>query len=113
MPEPMPLLKGTLDILVLKALSWGAMHSFEITAWLEDRSGGHLAVDDGALFQALHRMEERDWIRASWGVTENNRKARYYELRPAGRAHLRTEAAALDRYARILTTILGAKPREA
>ena len=72
MPQPSPLLKGTLDVLVLKALSWNAMHGFEITVWLEDHSAGHLAVDDGALYQALHRMEERGLISAEWGITENN-----------------------------------------
>ena len=105
----MTLLKGTLDVLVLKALSWTPLHSFEITSWLEERSGGHLDVDDAALFQALHRMEERGLIIAEWGVTENNRRARYYSLTPRGRAHLKAESAALTRYARALTTILAAR----
>ena len=106
----MALLKGTLDVLVLKALSWAPMHGFEITCWLEDRSGGHLEVDDGALFQALHRMEERGLIAAEWGVTDNSRRARYYRLTAAGRAHLRTEGAKLARYAEALTSILAARP---
>jgi transcriptional regulator len=105
----MTLLKGTLDVLVLKALSWTPLHSFEITCWLEERSGGHLDVDDAALFQALHRMEERGLITAEWGVTENNRRARYYRLTPRGRTRLKTESAALTQYARALTTILAAK----
>jgi PadR family transcriptional regulator PadR len=105
-----PLLKGTLDVLVLKALSWGAMHGFEITVWLEDHSSGHLAVDDGALYQALHRMEERLLIKAEWGVTENNRRARYYKLTAAGRAHLRTESASLVQYARTVMAILAEHP---
>ena len=104
----MTLLKGTLDVLVLKALSWTPLHGFEITTWLEERSGGHLNVEDAALFQALHRMEERGLITAEWGVTENNRKARYYSLTPRGRAHLKLEAAALTQYARTVTTILAA-----
>ena len=102
----MALLKGTLDVLVLKALAWAPMHGFEITCWLEERSGGHLEVDDGALFQALHRMEERALIAAEWGVTDNNRRARYYRLTAAGRAHLRTEGARLAQYAEALTAIL-------
>ena len=106
MPQPTPLLKGTLDVLVLKALSWNAMHGFEITVWLEDHSAGHLAVDDGALYQALHRMEERGLIAAEWGITENNRRARYYRLTAPGRAHLRAESAALVRYARTVMSIL-------
>jgi transcriptional regulator len=102
----MPLIKGTLDVLVLKALSWGPMHGFEITVWLEDRSDGELAVDDGALYQALHRMEERKHITAEWGVTENNRRARYYRMTVAGRAHLRAESSSWTRYATSVGAIL-------
>src|SRR3954469_25972190 len=65
-------MKGTLDVLVLKALTWSAMHGFEITAWLEDQSGGSLEVEDSALYQALYRLEERELVVAKWGVTENN-----------------------------------------
>lgn len=110
MAEPLPLLKGTLDILVLKALSWAPMHGFEVASWLEDRSRGSLDVDDGALYYALHRMEERGLIASEWRLTDNNRRARYYRMRPAGRAHLRAEGANLERYARALTTILAARP---
>ena len=78
----MPLLKGTLDPLVLKTLSWAPMHAFEITSWIEDRSAGRVAVDDAALLQALHRMEERRLIEAEWGVTKNGRRARYYKITP-------------------------------
>src|SRR5579872_3670011 len=99
MPPAAPLLKGTLDVLVLKALSWGPMHGFEITVWLEGQSDGVLAVDDGALYQALHRMEARGLIRAEWGITDNNRRARYYSVTAAGRVHLRRAAATLLRYA--------------
>jgi transcriptional regulator len=105
----MTLLKGTLDVLVLKALSWTPLHGFEITSWLEERSGGQLSVDDAALFQALHRMEERGLIAAEWGVTENNRRARYYTLTSRGRTHLKAESAELTQYARALTTILAAR----
>jgi transcriptional regulator len=105
----MTLLKGTLDVLVLKALSWTPLHGFEITCWLEGRSAGNLTVDDAALFQALHRMEERGLITADWGITENNRRARYYSLTARGRSHLKAEAAALTQYARVVTTILSAR----
>src|SRR4030095_3676063 len=101
-----PLLKGTLDVLVVKALSWGPMHGFEIVSWLEQRSNGSVDVDDGALYYALHRMEERGLIESEWRLTENNRKARYYRMRAPGRAHLRTEGASLERYARALAEIL-------
>ena len=113
MSEPMPLVKGTLDVLVLKALSWGPMHGFEITTWLEDRSAGALGVEDSALYQALHRMEERGLIAAQWGTTGNNRRARYYSVTAAGRAHLRAETSRWVRYAETVTGILTAAPQRA
>jgi PadR family transcriptional regulator len=105
----MALLKGTLDVLVLKTLSWGPMHGFEVTTWLEERSGGHLEIDDSALYQALHRLEERGLVTAAWGVTENNRRARYYSLTSAGKARLREEGAELTRFAQVVTAILAAR----
>jgi transcriptional regulator len=110
MSDTMPLVKGTLDVLVLKALSWGAMHGFEITCWLEDRSGGALDVEDSALYQALHRMEARGHVAADWGVTGNNRRARYYRVTDAGRAHLAAETDRWVRYAQTVTGILTAPP---
>jgi transcriptional regulator len=108
MPTPLPLLKGTLDVLVLKALMFGPRHGFEIVSWLEERSGGSLDVDDGALYYALHRLEERGLVESEWRLTANNRKARYYRMLPAGRAYLRIEGANLERYAQALSTILAA-----
>ena len=105
----MALLKGTVDVLVLKTLSWGPMHAFEITTWLEERSGGRLAVEDAALMQALHRMEARGLLTAEWGVTEKARRARYYRLTAAGRAQLRDETARLTEYVDALTTVLAAR----
>ena len=113
MPDPLSLVKGTLDVLVLKTLSWGAMHGFEITSWLEDRSGGALDVEDSALYQALHRLEERGFVSAEWGVTENNRRARYYTLTRAGRAHLREETSRWLRYTATVSDILAAATRTA
>lgn len=105
----MPLLKGTLDVLVLKTLSWTPMHAFEIARWLETRSSGQFAVEDAALMQALHRLEERALLTAEWGITENGRRARYYRLTAAGRAHLRTETKRLTNYAGALTAVLTAR----
>jgi transcriptional regulator len=105
------LLKGTLDALVLKALSWGPMHGFEITSWLEERSRGRLEVSDAALLQALHRMEEQDLVTADWGVTENNRRARYYTMTRKGRARLRAESAALVDHLGALSAVLEAARR--
>ena len=108
----MALLKGTLDVLVLKTLSWGPMHAFEIAKWLEDRSGGRLSVEDAALMQALHRMEERGILSAEWGITEKGRRARYYRLTTSGRAHLKAESKWLTDYADALTAVLAVRSAE-
>lgn len=105
----MALLKGTLDALVLKALSFGPRHGFEIIRWIEDGSDGEFEIEGAALLQALHRLEERRLVGAEWGVTENNRRARYYRLTEAGRVHLRAEAAALRKSVAALGSILSAK----
>jgi transcriptional regulator len=105
----MALLKGTLDVLVLKALSFGPLHGFEITRWIEDGSGGEFTIESAALLQALHRLEERRLLGAEWGITENHRRARYYSLTPAGRAHLRTETAALRSSVAALAGLLNAR----
>jgi PadR family transcriptional regulator PadR len=111
MADALPVVKGTLDILVLKALSWGPMHGFEVTTWLEERSGGTLDVEDSALYQAFYRLEERNYVAAEWGVTENNRRARYYKMTAAGRAHLRAQTSQWLRYAATVSDILSAPAR--
>ena len=111
MPPTLPLVKGTLDVLVLKTLSWGPMHGFEIISWLEQRSSGSLEVEDSALYQALHRMEERGLVAAEWGKTDNNRKARYYSVTPAGVAYLKAETKQWARYAETVTDILTARSK--
>lgn len=105
-PDAPNILRGTLDTVILRALRLGPMHGFEITTWLEQRSDGTLAVDDGALYHALVRLEKRELIEAAWGVTENNRRARYYRLTAQGRQELKAQSGALLRYARALTRIL-------
>jgi PadR family transcriptional regulator PadR len=106
-PAPdIPLLKGTLDLLILKTLSWGPMHGYGIASWLEQRSSGDLGVDDSALYQALQRMEARGLVDAEWGVSDNNRRARYYTLTAAGRRRLKTETATWLRYTTSVTSIL-------
>src|SRR5690348_4287786 len=109
--EALPLVKGTLDVLVLKGLSWGAMHGFEITSWLEAHSSGRLDVDDSALYQSRHRMEDGGLDEADGGVAENNRRARYHRITPAGRAHLHAESARWVRYAETVTSTLTARQR--
>ena len=111
MAESLALLKGTLDVLVLKGLSWGAMHGVEITSWLEARSDGSLAVEGSALYHALHRMEERGLVLAEWGLTENNRRARYYTISAAGRKWLAAESVQLLKYAATLTSLLRSRTR--
>jgi DNA-binding PadR family transcriptional regulator len=105
----MALLKGTLDVLVLKTLSWTPMHAFEIASWIEERTAGRVAVEDAALLQSLHRTEARKLVAAEWGVTKKGRRARYYRLRPAGRAHLRAESERLVDHFDALTTVLAAR----
>ena len=100
------LVRGTLDILVLKALSWTPMHGFEVTSWIEERSGGQMGVKDSALYQALYRLEEKRLVAADWGVTDNNRRARYYSITPQGKAHLKAETEEFIRYAEVVTGIL-------
>ena len=102
----LPLLKGTLDLLVLKALSFGPQHGYGVAAWLEASSAGSLGVDDSALYQALHRLEGRRLVEAEWGVSENNRRARFYTLTPRGRRELEAEADTWRRYAATVGGIL-------
>jgi transcriptional regulator len=109
----LPVVKGTLDVLVLRALQWTPMHGFEITSWLEERSSNSLELEDSAVYQALYRMEERGLIEAEWGVTENQRRARYYKITAAGRAHLKAQIAQWVRYSQTVTAILTAAPKSA
>jgi PadR family transcriptional regulator PadR len=102
------LLHGTLDVLVLKALSLGPLHGYAVAEWIEQRGGGDLVIVDAALYKALHRLEDAEAIESEWGVSENNRKAKYYSLTPRGRAQLRAEAATWRRYASAVGRILEA-----
>src|SRR4051812_40877508 len=85
------LLQGTLDGLVLKTLTWGARHGYGIARWIRQTSGDALIVEDKALYVALHRLEERGWVESDWGLSENNRRAKFYQLTAAGRRQLRAE----------------------
>ena len=104
--EPLPLLKGTIDLLVLKALSWGPMHGFGISTWLEELTKGSIGVDDSAMYQVLHRLEARGFVEAEWQITENNRKARYYRITALGRRHLKAETETWLRYTRSVSGVL-------
>jgi PadR family transcriptional regulator PadR len=103
---PPELLQGTVDILILRALAWAPMHGYAISRWLDARSDGVLFVEGAALYQALHRLENRKWVEPSWGVSENNRKAKFYALTPAGRAQLASESAVWTTYAEAVFKVL-------
>ena len=100
------LLQGTVDVLILKTLSLGPMHGYGVSSWIRQRSGGELALQDAALYQALHRMERKALIAAEWGVSENNRKAKYYQLTPDGRNQLHSQASTWRRYAEAVFKVL-------
>lgn len=93
------IIRGTLDLLVLKALSCGPAHGYAVARWIERATGDCLAVGEGTLYPALHRLEERGWISATWGTSENNRQAKFYGLTRRGRARLEVESENWRRYA--------------
>jgi transcriptional regulator len=102
------ILRGTLDLLILKALSWGPAHGYSVARWIQQATGDALAVGEGTLYPALHRLEERKWVAASWGMSENNRQAKFYELTKRGRARLDVEAENWQRYAAAVFAALNA-----
>lgn len=104
--SPAELLQGTVDILILRALAWEPMHGYAISRWLDARSEGVLAVEGAALYQALHRLERARWVSSSWGLSENNRKAKFYTLSTTGRAQLRAESAVWRNYAAAVSKVL-------
>ena len=107
MPQrTLDLMQGTVDVLILKTLSWQPLHGYAIAKWIEQRSDGVLGVADAALYQALHRLERREWIESEWGLSENNRKAKYYRLTAAGRQQLRAEVTEIRRYVDALFKVL-------
>jgi transcriptional regulator len=101
-------LQGTLDLLVLKSLSWKPAHGYAIMSWLRRASGDELRVEDAALYPALHRLEARGLIESEWGLSDNNRRAKYYQLTAAGQRALRAEAGSWNRYAAMVGRVLNA-----
>jgi PadR family transcriptional regulator len=102
------LLQGTLDLMVLKALSFGPQHGYGLARWIERVTGDVLSVEEGSLYPALHRLEDRGAVESDWGTSENNRRARYYRLTPLGRQQLRSETASWQRFAAAVTQVLSA-----
>lgn len=102
------ILRGTLDLLLLKALSWGPRHGYDIARWIEFATNDVLDVGEGTLYPALHRLEEKGWVRSEWGASERNRRARYYALTASGRARLKAERQHWIRYAQAVFAALDA-----
>jgi transcriptional regulator len=102
------LLQGTLDLLVLRALVYGARHGYAVARWVRDTTDGTLDVEEGALYTALHRLEQRGWVEAEWGVSENNRRAKYYSLTREGRRALARETRTWTQYAEAVFKVLHA-----
>lgn len=102
--------QGTLETLILRSLTWGEMHGYAIARWILDSSGDELTIEEGTLYPALHRMEDRGWIEAEWGLSERNRRAKFYSLTRAGRTELRSRLSDWHRYTRAVTRVLEAAP---
>ena len=104
------LLQGTLDVLVLRALSWGPMHGYGVARFIRDGSTGSFKVLDGALYTALHRMEERGWVASEWGASDKKKRAKFYRLTAAGRRALRAETKTLERLRAAVARVMVAVP---
>jgi transcriptional regulator len=103
----MELLQGTLDVLILRTLAWQQpMHGYAVSRWIRERTEGTIEIEDAPLYKALHRLERAGCVSAEWGVSENNRRARYYRLTPTGRRRLRDEESAWRRYAAAVFRVL-------
>jgi PadR family transcriptional regulator, regulatory protein PadR len=106
MASSLDLLQGTLDLLVLRTLSWGPMHGYTVARMIKDRSKQVFLVEEGALYPALHRLERQGWVESEWGLSENNRRAKFYQITTAGRTQLRVELAQWNRYTRAVAGVL-------
>jgi transcriptional regulator len=104
--KALDLIRGTLDVLILKSLSDGPKHGYGVGRWIREETQGELQIEEGALYPALHRLENRKWVASSWGVTENNRRAKYYRMTAMGEKHLNAEVERWTRYAKAVGRIL-------
>jgi transcriptional regulator len=105
-PIPPQLFQGTLDVLILQTLTWGARHGYAIASWLEQTTDGDLHVEDAALYAALHKLEDRGWVDAEWGLSDKGKRAKFYRLTPAGRRQLRTRVGEWERYVASIAKVL-------
>ena len=104
--ESIELFQGTLDLLILKTLSWGSTHGYGIARWIQQVTGDVLRIEEGSLYPALHRLERRGWISAEWGLSENNRRAKYYQLTTRGRQQLRAATSTWSTFANAVSSVL-------
>ena len=107
------MLQGTLDLLVLKTLTWGPAHGYVILRWIQQLSGDQLIVSEGSLYPALHRLDERGWVESEWKISDTGRRAKFYKLTTKGRAQLRTEHATWGRFVRAVSQVLEADSQPA
>ena len=106
-------LRGTLDLMILKTLSWGPAHGYGIARWIEQCTDDVLQVEEGSLYPALHKLEEQGLVSADWGITDNNRRAKFYRLTPTGRKHLRASRDSWARFAAAVGKVLDTAPANA
>ena len=108
--DELDILMGTLDVLVLKTLSWGPSHGYGVARWIRESSGQTFRILDGALYTALHRLEERGLVESEWGHTEQGKRAKFYRLTTSGRRALRQEVSQWERYVTGVAGVLAAAP---
>lgn len=112
MTEPLELVRGTLDLMILKTLSWAPMHGLAILRWIEQTTRAELEIEEGALYPALHRMEQKKWLHAEWRYTEQGRKAKFYRITAGGRKQLSAELSRWARYSSAIALVIAAKSPE-
>ena len=106
MAQSLGLMQGTVDVLILKTLAWTPMHGYGVSVWLRERTNGELILEDAALYQALHRLERKGLVESEWGVSDLNRRAKFYSITRSGRAQLKNDTAAIKRYVSALYKVL-------
>ncbi len=112
MPKPVDLLQGTLDMLILKAISLGPQHGYGVLLRINQISGERLDIQQGSLYPALYRLEHQGWIESEWGESENKRRAKFYSLTSAGRKRLQSETAGWNRMTEVIAAVLAATPEQ-
>lgn len=112
MKPSMELVQGTVDLLILKSLSWEPLHGYQVTRWIRGATDDELQIEEGTLYPALHRLESKGLVQAEWGLSENNRRAKYYTLTPTGRRALTERVRTWERYARAVSQLLAREQPE-